>query len=273
MRPNRVKELLKQGKVAVGPESFTGHPALIEIMGWTGFDFVFIDTEHSPASVGDTLEAIRACDLTGMTPIVRVYENDPALICKALDNGAQGVIIPHISTVEEAKAAVRAAKYPPDGDRSACPSIRSARFGLSNWKEYCRWSNEETLVILLIEGEEGIRNTPEILKVKGVDIILFGPVDLSQSIGLPGESYEHPKLYEALKQMVKICDAAGVAVMTVTTPMSNVPYAKRVAEAGVRVIALSTDEVIFRQACQELIKIKDHVGRGVAAAAMTGDGH
>ena len=259
MRPNKVKDLLKKGKVAVGLESFTTDPSLIEIMGWTGFDFVFIDTEHSPTDVGATLKAVRACDLTDMTPIVRVYENSPALICKALDNGAQGVIIPHINTIEQARAAVRYSKYPPLGDRSACPSIRAARFGLSSWNEYYQKANEDTLVILLIEGEEGIKNTPEILKIKGVDIILFGPVDLSQSIGIPGATYENPKLYAALKDMVKMCDAAGVAVMTVTTPISNVPYARRVAEAGVRVIALSTDEVIFRLACQELIKIKEHI--------------
>ncbi len=95
--------------------------------------------------------------------------------------------------------------------------------------------------------------------MKGVDIILFGPVDFSQAIGLPGESYEHPKLYAALKDMVKMCEKAGVAVMTVTTPISNVAYARRVAEAGVRVIALSTDQVIFRLACQELIKVREHL--------------
>jgi len=259
IRPNRVKELLKQGKVAVGLESFTNQPALVEIMGWTGFDFVFIDTEHSPADVGATLTAIRACDVTGMTPIVRVYENSPALICKALDNGAQGVIVPHINTVAQAEAAVRSAKYPPLGDRSACPAIRSAHFGLLSWKEYYQKVNEDTLVILLIEGEEGIRNTHDILKIKGVDVILFGPVDFAQAIGLPGETYEHPKLYSALKDMVKMCSDAEVWVMTVTTPLSNVPYAKKIADAGVKLIVLSSDVIVFGLACQELIKLREVV--------------
>ncbi len=259
MKKNRVKELLKQGKVAVGLESFTGNPSLIEIMGWVGFDYVFIDTEHSPSGVGETLAAVRACDLTGMTPIVRVHANIPSLICKALDNGAQGVIVPHINNVAQAEAVVHYAKYPPLGDRSFCPSIRAAQFGLIPAKEYTEDANENTLVVLLIESEEGIKNAPDIVKVKGVDVILFGPVDLALAIGMPGETYEHPKMYAALKDMVKVCDEAGVAVMTVTTPLSNVAYAKRIADAGVRVLALSTDEVIFRQACQELIKIKEHV--------------
>src|SRR4030042_6484883 len=94
----------------------TLHPALIESLGWSGFDFVFIDTEHTPADVETTLTGIRACEVTGMTPFVRVYENSPPLICKALDNGAQAVIIPHISTVGQAEAAVRSVKYPPIGE-------------------------------------------------------------------------------------------------------------------------------------------------------------
>lgn len=257
MKPNRVKELLKEGRVAVGLESYTNHPALVEIMGWSGFDFVFIDTEHAPADVGATEVTIRACDITGMTPIVRVSENTPSLIGKALDNGAQGVIVPHINTLKDAKLAVNSAKYPPFGERGACPFVRAAHYGLLPWKEYCQQANEETLVILLLEGEEGIRNIPEILKIKGVDIIFFGPMDFAQSIGLPGETFEHPKLNAALKEVVQACDAAGISVMTVTSPSANIAYARKIIAAGVKVIVLSSDEVVFRQSCQELIKIKE----------------
>jgi 4-hydroxy-2-oxoheptanedioate aldolase len=259
IKPNRVKELLKKGKVAVGLESFSTHASLVEIMGWVGFDFCFIDTEHCPADVGATLNPVRACEITGMTPIVRVYENSPALICKALDNGAQGVIVPHVNTVADAEAVVSSVKYAPEGIRSCCPAIRSDHFGCLPWKEYCRKANEDNLVILLLEGEEGIKNARKIVKVKGVDIILFGPVDLSQCIGLPGASYDHPKLYKALQDMVKMCDESGVAVMTVTTPLSNIPVARKLIEAGVKVVVFSSDVIVFRQACQELIKIKKYI--------------
>lgn len=257
MKPNRVKEILNAGGVAVGLESYTNHPALVEIMGWSGFDFVFIDTEHAPADVGATEVTIRACDVTGMTSMVRVAENNAALIGKALDNGAQGVIVPHINTLKDAELAVAAAKYPPLGERGACPFVRAAQYGLLPWKEYSQKANEETLVILLLEGEEGIRNIPDILKLKGVDIIFFGPMDFAQSVGLPGETFEHPKLHAALREVVQACDTAGIAVMTVTSPSANVVYAKKIIAAGVRVIVLSSDEVVFRQSCQELIKIKD----------------
>lgn len=256
IRPNRLKELLGAGKVAVGLACFTLHPALIEIMGWSGFDFIFIDTEHVAADEETTLAAIRACEIAGMTPLVRVYENSPALIGKALDSGAQGVIIPHVTRAEQAEAAVRSAKYPPLGERGACPSIRPARFGLLPWKEYSQRANEDNLVIILVEGEEGMKNMPEILKVKGIDVMFFGPVDFSQSIGLPGETYEHPKLYAALRDLVGMCGKAGIPVMTVTSPASNAALAKKLIDAGVRVVSLSTDEVVFRQACQELLKVK-----------------
>ncbi len=263
--PNRVKELLKERKVAVGLESHTTDPALVEIMGWAGFDFVFIDTEHTPSDVGATATAIRACELTGMTPIVRVYENSPPLICKALDNGAQGVIVPHISTVSQAEAAVRAARFPPLGDRSACHSPRSLHYGLLPWKEYCHKANENTLVILLIESVEGVRNMPDILKIRGVDVILFGITDYSTSIGLSDEHYDNPTLYETLKDIVKMSAEAGVSVMTVTLnqsllyDLSKLSYPRKIIDAGVKMIALGSDVTVFRLVCQGLIKIKELV--------------
>ncbi len=264
VRPNRLKELLKQGKIAYGVACFTNHPALIEIIGWAGFDYVWIDTEHSPADVGATLTAVRACELTGMTPIVRVYENSPPLICKALDNGARGVLVPHVSTASEAEAVVRAVKYPPLGERSACPLTRSNRFGLlspSSLRENYQKANEDTLVVLLIEDLEGIKNLPDILKIKGVDIIFLGQGDLSHAIGIPGENYEHPKLYGALKDVANMCSEVGVSVMTSTSSLNqsdaSYAYTRKIIDAGVRVLYLTSDLSLFGRACKELIKIKE----------------
>ncbi len=155
-------------------------------------------------------------------------------------------------------------KYPPLGDRSACPLTRAARFGLMSQKEYWQKANEDTLVILLIESAEGMKNLPDILKVRGVDFIFFGPGDFSQSIGLPGETYDHPKIYGALKDMVKMCSEVGVSVMTVTIfksfsyDLSNAfQDVKRITDAGVRVIIFGSEIAILRQSCQALIKVKE----------------
>jgi 4-hydroxy-2-oxoheptanedioate aldolase len=264
LKPNRVRELLKQGKIVVGLRSFTTHPAFIEIMGWTGFDFVSIDTEHSPADAGATLPAIQACELTGATPLVRVYEISAPLICKVLDNGARGVMVPHVSTASQAEAVVRAVKFPPLGERSACPNTRSNHFGLlslSSLKEYYQKANEDTLVMLSIEDVEGIRNLPDILKVKGIDVIGLGRGDLSHSMGIPGETYENPKLYGALKDLVKMCSAVGVPVMTPAGSFSpsdaSYAYTRKIVDAGVRVLYLASDLSLFGRACQELIKIRE----------------
>jgi 4-hydroxy-2-oxoheptanedioate aldolase len=264
-RSNRVRELLQQGKIVIGGRSFTNHPAFVEIMGWSGFDFVVIDTEHAPTDVGETVKCIRACEITGVTPIVRVSENNPSLICKALDNGAQGVIVPHISTSSQAEAVVHSVKFLPLGDRSACPFTRQAHFGLLRWsqqelREHYQKTNEDTLVMLLVEGVEGVKNLPDILKVKGVDIICFGAGDFSHSIGEPGATYDHPKMYGALKDVAKMCSEAGVAVLThmaKTLSISEVSYAKKVVDAGVRVIYLHSDLSLFTSACREMIKIRD----------------
>ncbi len=264
VKPNRVRELLQQGKIAYGVASFTHHPAFIEILGWAGFDYVWIDTEHTPADVGATLTAVRACELAGMTPIVRVYENSPPLICKALDNGARGVMIPHVSTASQAEAVVRAVKFPPLGDRSACPNTRSNHFGLlslSSLREYYRKANEDTLVILLIEDLEGLKNMSDILKVKGVDVICLGHGDLSHAIGIPGENYEHPKLYSALKDVAKMCREVGASVMTATTSSGpqdvSHAYARKIVDAGVRMLYLASDVSLFGRACKELIKVRE----------------
>ncbi len=264
-RPNRVRELLKQGKMVYGCRSFTTYPAFIEIMGWTGFDFVSIDTEHSPADAGATLPGIQACELSGTTPLVRIYEINPPLICKVLDNGARGVMVPHVSTASQAEEVVRSVKFPPLGERSACPLTRAAQYGLhslSSLKEYYHKANEDTLVILSIEGVEGIKNTPEILKVKGVDIIGLGVGDLSHSMGIAGETYDNPKLYGALKDMVKMCSEVGIPVMTPmyqysSSKAAETTYAKKIADAGVKVIYLGSDLSLFGRTCQELIKIRE----------------
>jgi 4-hydroxy-2-oxoheptanedioate aldolase len=173
------------------------------------------------------------------------------------------VMVPHVSTAREAEAVVRAVKFPPLGERSACPLTRSNRFGLlslSSLREYYQKANEDTLVILLIEDLEGIKNMPDILKVKGVDIICLGQGDLSHAIGIPGENYEHPKLYGALKDVVKMCSEVGVSVMTSTSSSTisdaSYAYARKIVDAGVRMLYLASDLSIFGRACKELIKIK-----------------
>src|SRR5699024_4663404 len=119
-------------------------------------------------------------------------------ITKALDIGAEGVLVPQISTKEEAEKVVSAARYYPNGNRGACPFIRSGNHLVTNWEEYYTKANKDVVVMALIEGEKGLNNLEEIISTEGLDAIMLGPMDLSVSLGLGGE-LEHPKVVKFIE--------------------------------------------------------------------------
>lgn len=163
--------------------------------GAAGFDFVVVDGEHGPLDVGAKLQHVIAAKAQGIVPILRVLENNPALIQQSLDLGAGGVIVPKVGTAEQAERAVRAGQYRPGG-RGMCPAVPGALWDGSMWKWESADSNANTLVIPLIETGEGLRNAKEIAAVDGVDYLFFGLADLSQDIGID--------MLEDADQLVKI---------------------------------------------------------------------
>jgi len=126
------------------------------LAGFAGFDFVIIDSEHGPISIETAQNLIRAAEVAGITPIIRVGENNPSSILRALDTGAQGVEIPHISTREDALRAVKATGFSPQGERGVCRFVRAAGYSSLNKHRYFEFSNKEIIVIIHIEGVEGV---------------------------------------------------------------------------------------------------------------------
>lgn len=173
-------------------------PALVEMAGYAGYDFVFIDAEHGPQDVETCEHMVRAAETAGIVPIIRLPYPEPALINRYLDTGAMGVLVPHVSSAEIARAVVDAARYHPLGRRGAGARTRAADFGFTrSGAEYAAWANAEILVLGILEdaGLEG--SLPELLAVDGLDGFVIGPSDLSQSLGLPGQT-RHPKVLEAV---------------------------------------------------------------------------
>ena len=136
------------------------------------------------------------------------------MILKAMDMGAMGVIVPGVSTKEQGMRAVKAAKYAPLGERGACPWIRATQYNARSWVDYAQWSNEQTMIWLLVEGQEGVRNFDDILTVPNVDAVMLGPFDLSQSLGIPGQ-LDHPLLLKTLRAMVKKANTKKIDVIAV----------------------------------------------------------
>ncbi len=207
MRSN-FTQLLKDNKKVLGMFVNTGSPEMVELTAQAGFQFVIIDNEHGSWSGEKNSHLIRAAESFGCVPIVRVPNIDETAIKWALDSGAAGVVVPGISSVEDAKQAVKWSKFSPEGMRGACPYVRGNNYLGAN-REFFPESNREVATVLLIEGKGGHESFDEILNVPGVNNVFFGPYDLSVSLGIPGD-VTNPKVIDAITEMIKKANKNGV---------------------------------------------------------------
>lgn len=241
---NRVKELLRQGKPAVGHWLSFPSPDIAELLAGFGMDWMLIDTEHGPASYEDVENIVRAVAPHGVVPLVRVGENNPALIKRALDRGAAGVLVPMVNTAEEARAAVAACKFPPEGIRGVA-GTRAARYGL-DVKAYFEGWNRDVLVVVQVETRQGVANVEEIAAVPGVDVLFIGPGDLSSSLGC-FLRFDHPDFTAAVARIVAAGRARGVAAGYLATGADAA--LARVRE-GMTFIGVVTDSKLLADAAQ-----------------------
>src|ERR671934_2188025 len=209
MRQNRVKRIMREGGLAIVSHVGFADPAVIEIIAMAGFDGAFIDMEHTVFDLQLVGEMIRVADLTGITPIVRVPENNAKLILRVLDMGAQGIQVPHIEGLEGARRAVAAVRYPPLGARGAAGSTRAAGYGAVPWQEHVRTSNEEILLIVMTEDLQGIKEIDAIAALDGVDLISLGPTDLSAALGITDPN--DPRLRQTVEELVAKVNRIGKA--------------------------------------------------------------
>ncbi len=244
-----IKQALKQGQVVMGPFVRISSPDLVEIFGEAGFDFIIIDQEHGPLSTETASNLVRACDLVGMAAIIRVPDNQPWMIQHALDIGALGVQVPQVGTAADMERVVRSAKFAPDGSRGVCRNVRAARYSARDRFKYFAESNRDTVVVVHIEGQEGVENLGKILQVPGLDVIFLGPYDLSQSLGLPGQ-VDHPKVQSTMEEVIRMCRRTGVAVGTFA---DNVEAARRWIDLGVQYMAIGVDTSLIYNLTHKLV--------------------
>ena len=237
VRHNRIKEGLKKGENFIGTFLKITDPAVAEVLALAGYDFIIIDNEHTVMDQETLANIIRAADATNMLPTVRVRDMSDALIRQVLDTGAMGIQVPVINTAEEARAVVSSVKYAPEGSRGFAASQRSAAYGFMNPREYAELSNANTLTTVYCETLEAMENVEAIAAVEGVDVVFIGPFDLSQALGVIGET-NHPKVLAAIDDIIKKVRAAGKAVGTIA---SDAEQAIALMNKGVQFICLSSD--------------------------------
>lgn len=207
---NLFLEKLRAGQKPVGIFSDTASPFVVECLGRAGFDYVIIDNEHSPVEAETSAEMIRAAELTGLTPFVRVREISRPAVLKLLDVGAQGLIVPNVNSPDEVRALVSYAKYAPVGNRGFCPSRKDGwGYGLElDVAETMAHFNRQVLLIPQCETIGALEHIEEIAETEGVDGIFVGPFDLSIAMGIPGR-FDTPDFQAALARILRACHAAG----------------------------------------------------------------
>lgn len=253
MYKNVVKEMLLRKQPVLGCTVNGPYPELVEILGLAGFHFVFIDAEHSTLSFRECEELVRAAELRRIVPLIRTPENNPKTILRYMDLGAMGIIVPDVSSKEDAQAAVRAVKYAPLGSRGLA-STRSQDFGYGRSKaEYFKAANSETLVIVLIESKEGVECAAEILAVEGVDACFIGTSDLSMSLGVQGQ-VDHPLVRSAFDRVLDLANQVGkpvgVLVRDHETP-------KQLLDRGLSLVFTSVNTLIKGAARDFIAKASD----------------
>jgi 4-hydroxy-2-oxoheptanedioate aldolase len=244
----RLRKKLKGGEAVFGPFMKTLDPAFVETAGFAGFDYAILDMEHGPVGTENLGNLLRAAQVASIAPIVRVPDISEQSIGKALDLGACGVQVPQVSTAEDARKAVRLAKFHPAGERGVCRYVRAAGYSSIPRSRYFAESND-ALVILQLEGGEALENLDDILLVAGIDVIFIGPYDLSQSLGVPGE-VDSPLVTAAV---AKIASRAAAAGITVGTFVDDVSAARKWMDEGIRYISYSVDVGIFHDACRAIV--------------------
>jgi 2-dehydro-3-deoxyglucarate aldolase len=195
---NKVIEKINKGKHSLGGWVMTNSSTSAEILAQAGFDWVCIDAEHSAVSKETASDIIRAIELHGAEPFVRISFNDEVEIKKYLDIGAKGIIVPMIKSHEEVKRAISYIKYPPSGNRSFALS-RCTGYG-ENADEYFKYSNNNIFIAIMIEHLEAVKDLDQIFSTEEIDAVLIGPYDLSGSMGIPGK-FEDPKFKELLNHI------------------------------------------------------------------------
>ncbi|MBD3379368.1 MAG: 2,4-dihydroxyhept-2-ene-1,7-dioic acid aldolase [Candidatus Omnitrophica bacterium] len=259
MKWGKLKKTLKSKRPTLGSWITLPDTCIAEIMANAGFEWLVVDMEHSSIDISQAQKLIQTIDLAGRVPLARVGANDPLIIKRVMDAGAQGVIVPMVNTREDAEKAVEAVKYPPYGKRGV-GLARAQGYGF-DFDEYRELVNANSTVIVQIEHINAVENLEKILGVKGVDGFIIGPYDLSGSMGKPGR-FEDPEVKKALRAVKKLMGRTGKSPGFHVVPPDSKMVDRRISE-GYRFIAFSLDTVLLGAACRQCLS-------GVSGKQMKG---
>ncbi len=245
---NSFKRALKAGQQQIGIWNTIPGPVVTELLAGCGFDWVLLDTEHSLTDIPDLMGMLQAVAPYATAPVVRPQANDTVLIKRALDLGAQTLLLPYVQSRAEAEAAVQAMRYAPRGMRGVSGMTRASRFGAV--KDYVQRAEEELCLIVQVETAEAVDLIEEIATVDGVDGVFIGPSDLAASMGFPGNA-AHPKVVAKVEEAILRLKAVGVPSGILTLDQT---FARRCMELGTIFTAVGVDMALLRNAAHGLAR-------------------
>ena len=241
---NRFKARLRAGEVQLGLWMSLGSPVAAEALSLVGYDWLLFDTEHAPVDPPQLLPLLQAAAAGASAPVVRPAWNDPVLIKRVLDVGAQTLLLPFIGAGAEAAAGVRASRYPPAGMRGVAGATRASRFGLAS--DYFATAADETCVLVQVETAEALDRLDEIAEVPGVDGVFIGPSDLAAAMGYLGHPDASP-VQDAIRGALDRLTAAGMpaGILAVTEEQG-----RRYVDMGFAFVAIGVDVPLLLRAAE-----------------------
>jgi 4-hydroxy-2-oxoheptanedioate aldolase len=243
---NRFKHALAAGRPQIGLWLSLSDHYSAEVCAGSGFDWLLIDTEHSPNELHMVLAQLQAIAPYPAHPIVRVPWNDMVMIKRVLDIGAQSLLVPYVNTAEEARNAVAYTRYPPQGVRGVAGTTRATRFG--RVKDYARRAHEELCLLLQVETQQALDHLEAIAGVDGVDGVFIGPADLHASLGYPGET-ANPAVLPKIEDAIRRIRACGKAPGILT---ADEKLARRYLELGALFVAVGADVGLLARESEKL---------------------
>ncbi len=251
MKPNRVRQLLAEGKTPIGHMIMEfSTRGIAKIVEAAGVDFVLIDGEHSGFDMGQIDDLLAWFKATPIAPFVRVPSSDYHFIARVMDAGALGVMVPNVKSAEQSKAIVNAMRYAPEGERGLGLGGSLNDFVRPNPKEYMREANRNNMVICQIESKEALANLDAIAATPGVDVLWVGHFDLTQSLGIVGE-FHHDDFLNALKRVVEVTKQCGQAA---GIQPGSLEQARSWMDIGCNMISYSADHGVYSAALHSAVE-------------------
>lgn len=264
MSGNRLLAMVDSQVVPVGMQCFTGDHTLIEVMGKAGLDYVWLDAEHSalnPRALDDTM---RTCEAAGLIPLVRIPDAaDGTSARRALESGAEGIVVPMVRTAADVQDIVAAVTFPPRGRRGLCPALRGTGYTVTGMQQAMAASDDSLLVIPMIETAEAIGNIDEICAVEQVRLLVFAAGELAFAMGEGPAMHSSEKVRAAQRTVADAAKRHGVGLIGGPILDPSKESCAKALEDGISVLCVGLDVLAFRQVCERTV--------AAANAAVAGD--